>query len=524
MTKGARPAAPSVARLLRVAQSYGGLVALAGIDLEIPKGIMVGLIGPDGVGKSTLLGLIAGVRRIQSGSVEVLGGDMADAAHRSAVCTRIAYMPQGLGQNLYGALSVRENIAFFAKLFGVPRREAQARRDRLLAVTGLAPFARRKANKLSGGMKQKLGLCCALIHEPELLILDEPTTGVDPLSRRGFWELIGAMRKQSGMSVLVATAYMEEAEPFDHLVMLDEGRMLAAGSPAELKSQTGCDSLEAAYTMLLPEAKRAGQAHLVIPPRKPSPDGPAIEASGLTRRFGDFTAVDNLTFTIERGEIFGFVGPNGSGKTTTMTMVTGLLPMSEGAVRLFGEPVRTGSRRLRRRLGYMSQSFSLYADLTVRENLRLHGHLFDLSGANLDNRIATLAARFELGGVMDRRADALPLGVRQRLALAVAIIHEPELLILDEPTSGVDPVARDRFWGLIVELSRERGVTIFVSTHYLNEAERCDRVALMNAGRILACERPAEIVRDADAANLEDAFVRRIGEDMARLGTASVAA
>ena len=493
---------------------YSAITALDAITLEFPAGHTVGVIGPDGVGKSTLFGLVAGARKVQTGQVIVLDGDMTDARHREVVCPCIAYMPQGLGKNLYPDLSVMENLDFFGRLFSQSRDERHWRIAELLASTGLTPFAARLARNLSGGMKQKLGLCCALIHDPDLLILDEPTTGVDPLSRRQFWELIERMRvRHAGMSVLVATAYMEEAERFDWLVMMDEGRILATGRPEELKSQMGGGSLEEAYIRLLPEEKRRGHHALNIPPRPEQTDGPAIEAQELTRRFGDFTAVDHVSFRIERGEIFGFLGPNGCGKTTTMKMLTGLLPITEGECRLFGRIVEAGGLEIRRRIGYMSQSFSLYAELTVRQNLELHARLFHLSTAERAERVPDLVQRFGLEHHLDEQAEQLPLGIRQRLSLAVAIIHEPEILILDEPTSGVDPVARDQFWELLIDLSRQKGVTIFVSTHFMNEAARCDRISFMHAGRVLACDTPQALMEAHGAETLEEAFIAFLEEE-----------
>ncbi|MDX1649961.1 MAG: ATP-binding cassette domain-containing protein, partial [Myxococcota bacterium] len=502
-----------VARLEDVAQRFGDEVALDGIDLTLPAGRRVGVLGPDGVGKSTLLACLAGVRRPARGRVEVLGGDVARAGHRRRIRARVAYMPQGLGRNLYPDLSVWENVAFFARLFGLRGEVRRRRIQELLAHTGLAPFAARHERKLSGGMKQKLGLCCALVHDPDLLVLDEPTTGVDPLSRRQFWELVDGMReRRPGMSVVVATAVMEEAERFDHLVLMDAGRVLAEGTPAELREQAGVDTLAEAFVALLPEERRRAHRPFEAPPLPEDERELAIEARDLTRRFGDFTAVDRVSFEIRQGEIFGFVGPNGCGKTTTMKMLTGILPPSEGTPLLFGRPADPHDRGLRRRLGYMSQSFSLYTELTVRQNLELHGRLYGMDAAAVDERVAALLPRFGLEGVVDKHAADLPLGLRQRLALAVAVIHEPELLILDEPTSGVDPVARDGFWNLLGELSRERGVTIFVSTHYLEEGARCDRLALMNAGRVLASEAPEALVARRDAEDLEEAFVGLIAE------------
>ncbi len=503
-----------VARLEGVWHRYGARIALDGVTLDIPGGRMVGVVGPDGVGKSSLLALIAGARRRQSGLVEVMVGDMGDPAHRAAICARIAYMPQGLGKNLYPDLSVRENIAFFSRLFGQSSKERKERVAELLDATGLEPFAGRAARDLSGGMRQKLGLCCSLVHDPDLLILDEPTTGVDPLSRRQFWQLIGRLRsRRPGMSVVVATAYMEEAEEFDFLVAMNAGRILAVGSPASLKQRTGGASIEAAFVTLLPEALRAGHQPLRIPPRPAVEGEPVIVARRLTRHFGDFTAVDDVSFTIGRGEIFGFVGSNGSGKTTTMKMLTGLLPVSAGEAFLLGRPVDARDLSARRRIGYMSQSFSLYGELTVRQNLCLHARLFHLPALKAKERIATLVARFGLLPYLESRAADLPLGIRQRLSLAVAVVHAPEILILDEPTSGVDPLARDVFWTLLVELSRAEGVTIFVSTHFMNEAERCDRVSLMDAGRVLATDTPARLVADRGAASLEDAFIRYLEEE-----------
>ncbi|UPJ50899.1 ribosome-associated ATPase/putative transporter RbbA [Bradyrhizobium sp. 200] len=504
----ARPQTP-VVRLDAVGLSYGKTRALDGITLDIPSSRMVGLIGPDGVGKSSLLSLIAGARAVQEGHVHVLGGDMADAAHRRLTCPQIAYMPQGLGKNLYPTLSVFENVDFFGRLFGHDRREREERIQQLLKDTGLAPFTDRPAGKLSGGMKQKLGLCCALIHDPDLLILDEPTTGVDPLSRRQFWELIEEIRKgRPGMSVIVATAYMEEAARFDWLVAMDDGRVLATGAPADLLRQTGADNLDAAFIALLPEEQRQLHKDVAIPPRASEhSDDIAIEAEHLTVRFGDFTAVDQVSFRIARGEIFGFLGSNGCGKTTTMKVLTGLLPASEGNAKLFGNEVDPKDMDVRRRVGYMSQAFSLYSELTIRQNLELHARLFRLAPDTIEGRVREMVQRFDLVDVIDSLPYALPLGVRQRLSLAVAMIHGPDILILDEPTSGVDPVARDNFWQILADFSRNDNVTIFVSTHFMNEAERCDRISLMHAGKVLVSDTPARLAEQRGGGSLEEAFV-----------------
>jgi ribosome-dependent ATPase len=501
------------ASLDAVTQRYGKTLALDAVTLELPAGCMVGLIGPDGVGKSSVLSLVAGARQLQSGTVHVLGGDMAKAADRAALCPRIAYMPQGLGRNLYPDLSVRENIAFFSRLFGQSAAERAWRTTELLDATGLAPFAGRPAKKLSGGMRQKLGLCCSLIHDPDLLILDEPTTGVDPLSRRQFWELIDLMRsRQKDMSVIVATAYLEEAERFDWLIAMNAGKVLAAASPVELKHAHMTATLEEAFIALLPAEQRRGHAVLQVPPRGVVHTAPVIVARDLTRRFGDFTAVDQVSFIIGRGEIFGFLGSNGCGKTTTMKMLTGLLPASSGEAFLFGRRVDSSDMETRKRVGYMSQSFSLYTELTVRQNLNLHARLFHLPRSDAKARIADLVGRFGLADYFDQRTLDLPLGIRQRLSLAVAIVHAPEILILDEPTSGVDPLERDQFWELLIDLSRNQGVTIFLSTHFMNEAARCDRISLMDAGRVLATDTPAGLVTARGAVTLEDAFIGYLEE------------
>jgi len=432
---------------------------------------------------------------------------MQSRRHRDRVCPAIAYMPQGLGKNLYPALSVEDNLQFFGRLFGHNAVERRRRIDELTKATGLHAFLDRPAGKLSGGMKQKLGLCCALIHDPDMLILDEPTTGVDPLARTQFWSLIAHIREaRPGMSVMIATAYMEEAERFDWLVAMDAGRILTTGSPKELHERTGTATLEAAFIALLPEEKKRGHRAVVVPPFADG-ENVAIEARDLTMRFGDFTAVDRVNFRIHRGEIFGFLGSNGCGKTTTMKMLTGLLPPSEGEAWLFGQKVDARDITTRRRVGYMSQAFSLYSELSVEQNLVLHARLFSVPESAIPSRVSELLTRFGLDGVPDAMPDKLSLGMRQRLSLAVALVHAPELLILDEPTSGVDPVARDAFWQFLVDLSRTDKVTIFISTHFMNEAERCDRISLMNDGQVLASDAPEEIVKKRGARTLEEAFI-----------------
>ncbi len=497
-----------MARVQRLSLHYGKIQALDDISLELPGACMVGLIGPDGVGKSSLLALLAGARALQQGTLEVLGGDMAKRAYRNAICPRIAYMPQGLGKNLYPSLSVEENLQFFARLFGHDQAERRRRIDALTQATGLYEFLGRAAGKLSGGMKQKLGLCCALIHDPDLLILDEPTTGVDPLARAQFWHLIQEIRQQRpAMSVIVATAYMEEAQDFDWLVAMDAGKVLASGSPQELLDQSASTTLEQAFIALLPQARKHAYSSIHIPEFEAQDNDIAIEAQGLSMRFGNFVAVDDVSFRIKRGEIFGFLGSNGCGKTTTMKMLTGLLPASAGQAWLFGQELNPNDINTRRRVGYMSQAFSLYNELSVRQNLELHARLFQVPAAEIATRVVEMEERFGLTQVRHTLPQHIPLGMRQRLSLAVAMVHQPELLILDEPTSGVDPIARDEFWRLLVELSRRDKVTIFISTHFMNEAARCDRISLMHAGQVLASGSPNELMEQRGAQTLEQAFI-----------------
>lgn len=492
---------------------YGKTLALDDVSLDIPKGATVGLIGPDGVGKSTLLSLMAGVKVIQDGRVEVLGGDMADKDVRRDLSHRIAFMPQGLGRNLYPTLSVYENIDFHARLFGLDGQERTRQIARLMEATRLAPFSGRAAGKLSGGMKQKLSLCCALVHSPDLLILDEPTTGVDPLSRRQFWALVDDLRREhAGMTVIVATAYIEEAQRFERLLAMDAGRLLENKPTADVLVDYGTDVLEEAYVKMLPPEKQQGSGGLDITPFVPDPDAPpAMEAHGLTKRFGDFTAVDHVSFTIQKGEIFGFLGSNGCGKSTTMKMLTGLLEATEGAATLLGKPIDAGGLDTKMRVGYMSQAFSLYEELSVRRNLDLHARLYQM-GAKGAAAVEEALQQFDLADVADTAPASLPLGIRQRLQLAAACLHHPEVLILDEPTSGVDPAARDMFWRHLLKLSREDKITIFVSTHFMNEAARCDRISFMHKGRVLAVGTPAELAARQNAPDLEEAFVQYLIE------------
>lgn len=497
-----------------VSHKYGQTVALNDVSLQIKRCATVGLIGPDGVGKSTLLSLIAGVKIIQHGQVLVFDGNMAEKSSRQILSHRIAFMPQGLGQNLYPTLSVTENVDFHARLFGLRGAVRRQRIARLLQSTGLSPFADRPAGKLSGGMKQKLSLCCALVHNPELLILDEPTTGVDPLSRRQFWSLIDELRAENpDMTVIVATAYFDEAKRFEYLLAMDDGRLIVNAPTQQVLDDTHTDTLEEAYVKLLPPTKQDKGGALQLTPFVAKKDAPpAIEAKDLTKQFGDFIAVNNVSFTIQRGEIFGFLGSNGCGKSTTMKMLTGLLDASSGSAKLLGHTVDANDMKTRMKIGYMSQSFSLYEELTVRQNLVLSARLYQMDDAQISPAIEESLQQFDLVDFGDTAPGDLPLGIRQRLQLAAACLHHPEVLILDEPTSGVDPIARDMFWKHLLHLSRDNRTTIFVSTHFMNEAERCDRISFMHQGRVLAIGTPKQLCENKNTDDLETAFIEYLEE------------
>jgi ribosome-dependent ATPase len=486
---------------------YREVIALDDFSLSVSKGETLAVIGPDGVGKSTLLGVIAGIKRLQTGRVRVMGRDFSSESQTEEVKGKVAYMRQGLGFGLYPSLSVLENILFISRLFSLSNQEIDRRLPRLLKTTGLNPFLQRKTNKLSGGMKQKLQLCCCLIHSPDLLILDEPTTGVDPLSRRQFWALLDELRYETpGMTLITATAYMEEASRFNRIVAMNEGKTLTVGGYDEILARTRSQSLEMAYAKLLASGRNEAVGSVVLPELSGERGAAVIEAFGLSKAFNEFIAVDTVDINVGRGEIFGFLGPNGCGKTTTMKMLTGLLSPSSGTAKLFGAPVNASDVEARRRVGYMSQAFSLYQELSVRENLHLYATVC-CKEADYETIIQRALVEFELEEYSSSSPMELPLGIRKRLQLAAACLHEPLILILDEPTSGVDPLMRDRFWQILVNLSRKKKVTIFISTHFMNEAEWCDRISLMNNGKLLAIGSPREIVEQCGSNNLQEAFV-----------------
>jgi len=555
--------------------------ALRGVGFQVRAGVVTGLIGPDGAGKTTLMRIAAGLLAPDAGSVRVLG---LDATHESlSVQATLGYMPQRFG--LYEDLSVQENLDLYADLQGVPRAARAARYAELMRMTGLAAFTRRLAGRLSGGMKQKLGLACALVRAPRLLLLDEPTVGVDPVSRRELWDIVYRLVQAQGMSVLLSTAYLDEAERCDAVILLHEGRVLDQGAPAafqarvagrsfavtapgsakrELQRALDCgpgvvdaivqgegvrvimqDASAPELGVLLPDIPAARA--VPVPPRfedsfvvmlhverqaaqrrqrhadavAAAPDAPGenvIEVHDLKRRFGEFTAVDGISFAVRRGEIFGLLGANGAGKSTTFRMLCGLLPASAGSLRVAGVDLRHAAAAARARIGYMAQKFALYGNLSVRQNLEFFARVYGLRGARLQARLAWANAEFDLAQVGEQVSAELPLGYKQRLAMACALMHEPEILFLDEPTSGVDPLARREFWRRIYALARA-GVTVLVTTHFMEEAEYCDRLAIMAAGRLLAIGEPAQIKsqarsgqdRAAPEPSMEDAFIRLIG-------------
>ena len=557
---GDATASPLVLRAQGFGKRYGKTQAVQGLDLEVRRGEIFGLIGPDGAGKSSLMKAAAGVLSFEEGTLEVFGTSLDSDAAAERIKDRIGLMPQGLGQNLYADLSIEENVDFFARLRLVPKDELAERKQTLLAMTRLDKFRDRPMKQLSGGMKQKLGLVCTLIHQPQFIILDEPTTGVDPVSRRDFWAILAELLRSQGTTALVSTAYMDEASRFSRVALMFGGKTLAVGAPDELRqlargvvvSVTGGDqvrtldrigekhpqveALGPAVRVFVDDQDEAGgraeiertldgQSHgctldvsapeledvfiamlrrrelvTLVPPKLPpaghaavqNHDGAlAIEARGLGRRFGDFKAADDVSFQVRPGEIFGLLGANGAGKSTVIKMLTGILSPTSGSGQVAGADMRTAGFAIKERIGYMSQAFSLYMDLTVLENIRLYAAVYGLDEARTRERTAWVLEMAGLGGLQGMRASQLPMGQRQRLALGCALVHEPQVVFLDEPTSGVDPVGRRSFWDILFRLSREEGMAVLVTTHYMSEAEHCDHLALMYAGRVVADDSPA---------------------------------
>ncbi len=555
------------------------ITALDDLTLDIKQGIITGLVGPDAAGKTTLMRLCAGLMQPDEGRTTTLGLDVQKAP--LAVQARVGYMPQQFG--LYEDLTVAENLNLYADLRGVPPAARKDAFAELMEMTRLGDFTDRLAGRLSGGMKQKLGLACAMVRSPELLILDEPTAGVDPLSRRDLWRIIQRLTEDAGQTVLLSTAYLDEAEQCDDAVMLHNGRLLRQDAPAAVSGEQenrtwrvtasdmrkrrvqrklnaaaevrdaviqgdgvrivmqddqppdlaamGFDEetasaepvpprFEDGYIALLSREKEedaldADADAPAEPEQNEDADAPAIEVEEASRRFGDFYAVKQISFRVEKGEIFGLLGANGAGKTTTFRMICGLLPPSEGTLRTAGYDLRTAAAEARSNIGYMSQTFSLYGQLSVRQNLDFFSSAYNIKGKRKKDRMAWALDRFSLAAVGDAAAGGLPLGYKQRLALACTLMHEPDILFLDEPTSGVDPLARREFWMYINRLA-DKGVTVLITTHFMEEAEYCDRLVLLLAGEILARGRSDEIKAQAEDAGdgpvdtMEEAFVRLI--------------
>ncbi len=494
---------PPIIELEQVTKFYRQTPAVQDVSFVVQPGEVFGLLGPDGAGKSTLMQIMAGVLRPSHGRVRVAGVDVT--SDPEAIKSRIGYMPQGLGLNLYDALSVAENIHFFGKLREVPADVYQRHKDELLATTQLAPFVDRPAGQLSGGMRQKLALCCTLIHLPQIIFLDEPTTGVDPISRRDFWLIINRLVVAEGATVIMTTSYLDEAERCHRVALLHKGRIIAQGETAVLQAEAGGDaqgrvcSLEEVFIRAMVQETAVTIPDPVSFCTLPGSE-PMIQVEALTKKFGAFTAVDRVSFTIYQGEIFGFLGPNGAGKTTVIKMLTGILKPTSGRGCIAGLPIGRDGSRIKAHLGYMSQKFSLYRDLSVAENIRLYGRVYGMSRADLAARLPEILALADLVGQEDRLAGDLPLGIRQRLALGCAILHRPNVIFLDEPTSGVDPIARRQFWELICSLASQ-GVTIMVSTHYMDEAQYCQRLAFVHQGRIVGLGPPEELRQQAEAAS-----------------------
>jgi ABC-2 type transport system ATP-binding protein len=562
------PSEPAI-QVAGFTKRYGKRLAADGLALTVQRGEIYGLVGADGAGKSSLMKAIAGVLSFDGGTVDVFGTRIDSARAAEKVKDRIGFLPQGLGLNLYPDLSIDENVDFFGRLRLVPGRELAERKRLLLEMTRLDAFRDRPMRQLSGGMKQKLGLVCTLIHEPDLVILDEPTTGVDPVSRRDFWAILGKLLEEKGITALVSTAYLDEADRFHRVSLFHEGKVMGEGTPAELVARvpgtlalfraepqaTALPRLKAAFPQteamgtwlrvfadgLDAAGARGGidAALAGIPAtdwfaREPEledvfvamlrqrgarldtqlldDDAPAtaatnqtpalaIEARDLTRVFGDFRAADAVNFSVPQGEIFGLLGANGAGKTTVIKMLTGILKPSSGSGRVAGADMRSAGLAIKERIGYMSQAFSLYHDLSVVENIRLYAGIYGLDDRQAKRRADWVIGMAGLAGFENDAAGRLPMGLRQRLALGCALVHRPQVLFLDEPTSGVDPIGRRVFWDILFHLSRNEGVAILVTTHYMSEAEHCDHLALMFAGKVVADASPeamkAAVAREA---------------------------
>lgn len=496
-------------------KKYNDLIAVDSLTLSVADGELFGLVGSDGAGKTTTLRMLTGVMDPTDGEAHILG---CPSTHLAAVQGDIGYMSQRFG--LYPDLTVAENIRFYADLFGVSNAERKARSEQLLAFSGMTPFTQRQAGRLSGGMKQKLGLCCALIHTPKLLLLDEPTNGVDPVSRRDFWRILHDLRGQ-GVTIIVATAYLDEAERCDRVGLLHHGKLLACDTPAALTNGGEISLEELVISMISsPDDSPSPSMSASLHPQGESQsvsetEAPAVSLDNLTKRFGTFIAVNSISLSVPKGRIFGFLGPNGAGKSTTIRMMCGILPPTSGKGSVAGFDIAQQPEMIKENIGYMSQRFSLYEDLTVEENIAFYAGVYRLSAARRQERSEWV---IRMAGLTERRtskAGELSGGWRQRLALGCAILHEPPIIFLDEPTSGVDPLSRRKFWELIYSLAGS-GVTIFVTTHYMDEAEYCDQLALIYRGELIAVGTPEELKRERAQEgvlpSLEELFIGLIEE------------
>ena len=497
MADGGRVRAPVAIRVSGLGRRFGKSSALQDVSLEVGRGELLGVVGGDGAGKTTLLQSICAILDPTSGTVAVEGHD--SVRESDAITSRIGYVAQSY--SLYEDLTVQENLEFFGAIRGVAPSELPTRAAELLAFAALEPFLDRRAKNLSGGMQKKLAVCCSLLHRPSVLVLDEPTLGVDPVSRRDLWRMLARFH-DAGNTIVLATSYMDEAARCDRVALLQEGKLIACAPPREL----GADLEDAVVRLLTgapapPSAPRAAAAPVSILP--------SIEVNGLTKAFGDFVAVDQVDLAIAPGELFGLLGPNGSGKSTTIKMLCGIYPPSAGTVRVAGVDVTAHPGEAKERIGYMSQRFSLYPDLTVAEHIEFFGGVYGLSATEAHARSANLLRRTRLSSLTGRMVRSLSGALRQHVALACALLHRPTVLFLDEPTSGVDPAARRDFWSLIRELC-DAGTTVLVTTHYLREAEACDRIALIDHGRIIAINTPRALCAQLGVATLEDAFLAAI--------------
>lgn len=479
----------SIISLEKVSKRYKKIHALREIDLEVSPSEITGIIGPDGSGKSSLLKICSGVLSYE-GKATFMNRDLSKEPE--SVKGHLSFMPQGIGLNLYMDLSVDENIEFFAAIKNVSPEKKDLLKRRLLEIAGLVPFRDRLARHLSGGMKQKLGICCSLISNPDVLLLDEPSTGVDPLSRRQLWELLNEFITEKGTTVILATSYMDEAERCHSVAFLHEGKVIFSGHPEQLIREE--KDLEEAFFEMLLEEKELPEYKIPFEVDASTNEAVAIKIGGVSKYFGSFRALNNVSLSIRSGEIFGFLGPNGAGKTTLLKCILNLLKPDGGSIYVFGLP--SGSPELKERIGYMSQIFSLYGDLTVRENIDLYGTLYEIERGAFKERMKWVIDVSNLKGMEDMIVRKLPLGIKQRLALGCATINLPSLLVLDEPTAGVDPVARRSFWQLIRGLSKKLGMTVIVTTHNLVEADYCDRIAIMNEGKVIALDTPENLRKE----------------------------